>query len=297
VSPTASREDGTEARFGSDDMAARYETQLEPVLFEPWAEILARWSADGAPRAVLETACGTGVLTARLRAVLSAATRVVATDASAAMLARAAARLGHRAQVELRVADFEALPPDAAQFDVLACQFGLMFARDLDAAAREAHRVLRPGGRIVAAVWAPEADNPHALATREALDEATGGATPAFCGVPFALGDGRALLRSLEASGFDVERAEYVERPLACDDAARLAQGLVHGTPLGAALTGHGAAPRHAVDAIERRLARTGGRRPYRSTMRALLVVAKRGSTGPVRPAAASPSPAARPAR
>jgi len=42
--------------------------------------------------------------------------------------------------------------PDAA-FDVVLCQFGLMFVASPVTALREMRRVLRPGGRLGVAVW------------------------------------------------------------------------------------------------------------------------------------------------
>ena len=46
------------------------------------------------------------------------------------------------------MADAEALPYDAASFDVVLSTFGVMFAPDQAKAASEMARVCRPGGRI-----------------------------------------------------------------------------------------------------------------------------------------------------
>jgi len=63
-----------------------YERFLVPLIFEPYACDLAKRVADTAPKDVLETAAGTGVLTRAMAARLPAAVRIVATDLNQPML-------------------------------------------------------------------------------------------------------------------------------------------------------------------------------------------------------------------
>lgn len=63
-----------------------YDRLMVPMIFEPFATDLARRVAAQAPREVLETAAGTGVLTRALAAALPPATRIVATDLNQPML-------------------------------------------------------------------------------------------------------------------------------------------------------------------------------------------------------------------
>ena len=60
--------------------------------------------------------------------------------------------------VTFREGRAEAIPADASSCDVLLASLSLMYVIDRAAAAREIARVLRPGGRFVAAVWAGPAD-------------------------------------------------------------------------------------------------------------------------------------------
>jgi SAM-dependent methyltransferase len=83
--------------------------------------------------------------------------RVTATDYVPALLDKAGARArAESLDLDLRVADAEALPFADASFDVVISTFGVMFAPDHRRAAHEMLRVLRPGGRIAMANWTPD---------------------------------------------------------------------------------------------------------------------------------------------
>ena len=102
--------------------------------------------------AVLDVACGTG--NAALAAAARGAGPVVGVDLEPALLdqARAAAP---GVPVDWRVGDATALPVADASFDVVVSAFGVMYAFDQPAAARELARVVKPGGRVALANWAP----------------------------------------------------------------------------------------------------------------------------------------------
>ena len=143
-----------------------YESYLVPLIFEPYAMEMATRVATLHPSSVLEVAAGTGVVTRQLAVVLSAATSIIATDLNQPMLDHAAA-IGTARRVEWRQADAMRLPFPDEVFDVVVCQFGVMFFPDKAVAMSEARRVLRPGGTLLFNVWDRIEQNDFAAAVAQ----------------------------------------------------------------------------------------------------------------------------------
>jgi ubiquinone/menaquinone biosynthesis C-methylase UbiE len=102
---------------------------------------------------VLDLATGTGEV-ARRAARLGA--DVAAIDFAGPMLEKA--RLGAEEEglkIAFELGDSEYLPYDDARFDVLASNFGLVFALDHANVASELARVACPGGRLGFTAWKP----------------------------------------------------------------------------------------------------------------------------------------------
>jgi SAM-dependent methyltransferase len=102
--------------------------------------------------AVLDVACGTG--NAALAAAARGAAPVVGVDLEPALLEQAR-ESAPDVPVDWRVGDALVLPVDDGAFDVVLSTFGVMYALDQPAAARELARALKPGGRTVLANWVP----------------------------------------------------------------------------------------------------------------------------------------------
>ena len=158
----------TSASF-TGSIPEHYDTCSGPAIFDRWAEDFVRRLPEEIDGDVLEVACGTGVVTRRLRARLDPAVRLVATDLSGDMVAYARRKLGEPAGVEWREADAVALPFPDASFGAVVCQLGIMFVPDKAAAMREARRVLVPGGLFAFNVWDRLEANPHAKAVSDAI--------------------------------------------------------------------------------------------------------------------------------
>jgi ArsR family transcriptional regulator len=95
---------------------------------------------------VADLGCGTGALSATLAPFVR---RVIAVDASAAMLAAARRRLDGPANVDIRQGQVESLPIDGGQVDAAVMSLVLHYIAEPAKALGEAARVLRPGGHLI----------------------------------------------------------------------------------------------------------------------------------------------------
>jgi len=271
-----------------------YDRYLGPVLFEPYARDLAGRLRVGEGARVLELACGTGIVTRRLRERMPASARLVATDLNEPMLLIAKRRLEGAPGVEWRQADACALPFPPASFDAVVCQYGLMFVPDKPAAFREARRVLVPGGQFLFNTWDAIDRNPFARIAVATLREHVPVDPPTFYDVPFSMHDHTAIAALLKDAGFGADdgsgpagdapaRIEEVALQSESPSARDLATGLIEGNPVGPSLRERGGVSTDALrDALAAALAREMGDRPARVTLRA-LVVSARARSAPVR--------------
>lgn len=130
---------------------------------------------------------------------------VLATDVAPAMLelGRARARRLGLDNIEFRHMDMDAINLPEADFDAVLCRWGLMFASDVDGTLARIRRLLRPGGRLALAVWAPPERVPMIGLPTEILSERLD-LPPLPEGTPtaFSLCDVGALEHRLRAAGF-----------------------------------------------------------------------------------------------
>jgi SAM-dependent methyltransferase len=129
-----------------------YDRYLVPMDFAPHARRLAARVGALAPRSVLETAAGTGVVTRELARILPADVTITATDLNQPMIALAQSNLDDT-RIRWQQADALDLPFVDAEFELVLCQFGVMFFPDKRKGFREARRVLCPGGHFLFNVW------------------------------------------------------------------------------------------------------------------------------------------------
>jgi ubiquinone/menaquinone biosynthesis C-methylase UbiE len=141
-------------RYGWDRAAGVYEAYWREQLAPAQEETLRL--ADLKPgESVLDIACGTGLVSLPAAEAVGPEGKVLGADISEKMLdeVRAAAQaVGYDHLTFERMEAEELLLPDAA-FDIVLCSLGLMYVTDFGGSVREMHRVTKPGGRAVAAVW------------------------------------------------------------------------------------------------------------------------------------------------
>jgi ubiquinone/menaquinone biosynthesis C-methylase UbiE len=150
-----------------------YERYLVPTITSKWAADLIERTSPTAGEAVLDAACGTGIV-ARLAAERMTRGRIVGLDLNPGMLAvaRSTPRMGPSIEwIEGSVLD---LPFDDSSFDLVLCQLGLQFFPDRPKAVREMRRVLNPRGRLALSVFSAIEQTPAAHAFVQALDQVLG---------------------------------------------------------------------------------------------------------------------------
>ncbi len=166
---------------------------------------------------ILDIASGTGDPAISIALTLDGDGSVTACDLTPRMLETARGRAENLEIPVMRyvAGDMSRLPFADASFDCVTCRFGIMFPEDRTAAAREARRVLRPGGRVAYVVWGPYDENPPFYVLRRAMaayfDEDEGPAPPRH-----SLGSPGQLGEILRGSGFDTveERELRYRRPV-----------------------------------------------------------------------------------
>ena len=208
-----------------------YDRYLGPVLFAPYAADLVERVAVPDSASVLELACGTGIVTRRLRDRLSPSVKIVATDLNDAMFNYASQKF-RPGEIEWQQADAGELPFPSESFDAIVCQFGLMFFPDKDRAVREAYRVLKPGGSFHFNVWdAIELNDFPQIAHRE-ITKCFDDDPPTFYEVPFSFYDREPITALLTGAGFRNVEIATVSVEGEASSVAELTQGLIHGNPV-----------------------------------------------------------------
>ena len=180
-----------------------YDRYMVPLIFESFAQDIAQRATALSPRAVLETAAGSGVVTRALTPRLALDASYVVTDLNQPMLDYAATRQIADNRINWRRADAQALPFGDAAFDLVCCQFGVMFLPDRQLGYREAKRVLKPGGYFLFNVWDRIEENVFANEVTNALAEVFPNDPPRFLArTPHGYHDTALIRVELEKAGF-----------------------------------------------------------------------------------------------
>lgn len=251
-----------------------YDRFLAPLLFNAYAEDIARRTAELSPQQILETAAGTGLATAAILEKVPAA-HLIATDLNQAMLDVAAKRIASP-NVQFRAADAQSLPFPDATFDAVVCQFGMMFLPDRGAGYREARRVLKPGGHFIFNVWDRLDESPVAQTVANAVAGLFPDDPPSFFSrVPWGYHDTARIEEDVRSGGFGDVAIESVQKRSRADSPHEAATGLCQGTPLRAEIEARGDL-HHATNVAEEALASAFGPGPIDQPMSAHVIIARR---------------------
>ena len=191
---------------------ARRVDALDRQLAPAGAAVLAALAPRPGER-ILDLGCGAGATTADLCHAVGPEGAVTGVDISPDQVAVARARAGNE-RAGFVVGDAETWPFEAGAYDALFSRFGCMFFGDPPAAYANLRRALKPGARMVLAVWRDLKLNPWAALPAALGTEILGPLDPPAPGAPgpFAWVDPDIFRPILEGAGFT--GLEWVEEPV-----------------------------------------------------------------------------------
>jgi SAM-dependent methyltransferase len=264
----------TNANYGGS-IPEYYDTCLGSAWFDAFGADLAQRLPARVAGNVLEIACGTGLVTRRLREHIDPARRLFASDISKAMLDYARKKLIHYEGIEWREADAASLPFGAGAFSAVVCAFGVMFVPDKRAVFREVRRVLSSGGIFLFNVWDRLEENPAAAINAQVVEDLFPGAADVQFRTPYEMHDPGLLQRLLHETGFREGRIEKKQIQVDGVSARKIALGQIRGTPRSLLIEKRGASLDDVVEKVAAALARVGGADPWRGAANAVVVEAR----------------------
>jgi ubiquinone/menaquinone biosynthesis C-methylase UbiE len=210
-----------------------YDTYLVPMIFAGYAKDLAERTAALLPKAVLETAAGTGAVTRELAARLEPDAHLIVTDLNQPMLDRAANMQSSDNRIEWHQADALNLPFEDNSFDAVVCQFGVMFFPDKIAGYAEAGRTLQPGGKFLFNVWDRIEANEFAYIVTEAAAAVFPNDPPRFLArTPHGYHDTELIRHDLKKAGFSAVSISTLEKVSTAPSPGHVAIAFCQGSPL-----------------------------------------------------------------
>jgi SAM-dependent methyltransferase len=183
------------------EQAEMYEATFVPAIFADWAPPLVEAAGIQPGQAVLDVACGTGIVARTAAAWVRPTGRVVGLDLNEAMLG-VARRV--RPDIEWHQGDAVSLPFPDGSFDVTLCQSALMFLPDPVRALSEMRRVTRSPGIVAVQVYDRLDSQPGYRPFIEVAALHAGAEATSLLGAYWVHGDLDALARLFEAAGLHI---------------------------------------------------------------------------------------------
>lgn len=182
------------------DAGNAYENLFVSSLFREWAPRMIEAARVQPGQRVLDVACGTGVVSREAVLKVGKEGSVVGLDANPGMLAVADSITP---SIKWQQGIAESLPYPDESFDVVVCQFALMFFIDKAQALREMFRVLKSEGRLAVAVWDSLGTMPAYADVVALLEQFAGHEAADALRAPFVLGDLDSLAILFNTAGAD----------------------------------------------------------------------------------------------
>ena len=196
-------------RYGWDAAAPHYHTGWEAQL-RPAHDRLMQMARLERGQRVIETACGSGLVTLRLALEVGENGAVLATDLSQGMIDDLQTRLVGQAitNVQAKRMSAEKLDISDGSFDAAICALGLMYTPDPATAVAEMARAVVTGGTVAATVWGERRNCGWA----EVFPIVDAHVASEVCPMFFGTGSPGALLRDFEDAGLEqVEERRHFE--------------------------------------------------------------------------------------
>jgi ubiquinone/menaquinone biosynthesis C-methylase UbiE len=215
-------------RYGWDKASPYYETFWQQQL-KPAQDLLLEMAGLRPGEKVLDIACGTGLVSFRALEGLGNG-QLVGTDISEKMVELASTLSLQKGETRARFLrmDAEELGLEDESFDVALCALGLMYMPAPLKALQEIRRVLKPGGRAIAAVWGQRQHCGWAdifeIVDRHVSSE--------VCPMFFHLGNPGMLERHFEAAGFSHISTRCIRSTLHYEDGKEALGAAFDGGPV-----------------------------------------------------------------
>lgn len=216
-------------RYGWDLAAPDYEPLWRAQLASAQDQLIASAALVPGER-VLDVACGTGLVSFAAARAVGPEGHVVGIDLSGRMIDSADQRARQRGitNAGFKRMDAEQLEFPDASFDVVLCSLGLMYLPDPEWAIGEMQRVLRPGGRLVLAVWGERSRCGWSVVFPIVDAEVSTEVCPMF----FRLGEDDALARTCSDAGLGITGQHRFSATLAYADGEEACDAAFVGGPV-----------------------------------------------------------------